>query len=118
MHMTESLLEWSATITGIFAAVTVSLNLGARITGLGFIVFTVSSVCWVVVALLSSETPLAIQNGVLFVINCVGIYRYLIFKPAGEDDGDNGHDVQHGHVAKMAAVDEKEAAYGSSSTSQ
>lgn len=77
----ESLLEWSATLTGIFAAITVSLNLGARITGIGFIVFTVSSVCWVAVALLSSETPLAIQNGVLFVINCVGIYRYLIVKP-------------------------------------
>ena len=81
----QSLLEWSATLTGIFAAITVSLNLGARITGFGFIVFTVSSLCWVTVALLSRETPLAIQNGVLFIINCIGIYRYLIVKPGGQE---------------------------------
>lgn len=83
----ESFLEWSATLTGILAAITVSLNIGARLTGIGFIVFTVSSICWIGAALLTKEPPLAIQNGVLFIINCVGIYRYLIAnQPGGGSD--------------------------------
>ena len=71
-------LEWAATGTGIAAAITVSLNLGVRVTGWGFVVFTVSSVCWIAAAVMQGETALTVQNGVLFVINLVGIYRYLL----------------------------------------
>ena len=71
-------LEWAATGTGIAAAIVVSLNLGVRITGWGFVVFTVSSVCWIAAAVMQGETALTVQNAVLFVINLIGIYRYLI----------------------------------------
>ncbi len=77
----ESVFEWSASLTGVFAAIAVAMNAGSRVTGAGFVVFTISSVCWIVAALMQKETPLALQNGVLFIINCVGIYRYLI-RPA------------------------------------
>ena len=80
----ESLLEWTATGTGIIAAVIVSLNLGARVTGWGFVIFTVSSVCWIATAVMQGEMPLTIQNGVLFVINLVGIWRYL-FHPERQE---------------------------------
>lgn len=59
MHDT---IQWFATITGICAACMVSLNLGRRPTGYGFVVFTFSSLAWITFAVLSSETPLAIQN--------------------------------------------------------
>ena len=75
---TATILEWAATGTGIAAAIVVSLNLGVRITGWGFVVFTVSSVCWIAAAVMQGETALTVQNGVLFVINLIGIYRYLI----------------------------------------
>ena len=71
-------LEWAATGTGIAAAIVVSLNLGVRATGWGFVVFTVSSVCWIAAALMQGETALTVQNAVLFVINLIGIYRYLV----------------------------------------
>lgn len=73
-----TLLEWAATGSGIIAAIIVSLNLGPRVTGWGFVIFTVSSVCWIATAVIQGEMPLTIQNGVLFVINLIGIWRYLI----------------------------------------
>ncbi|WP_430449621.1 hypothetical protein [Rhodophyticola sp.] len=76
----QDMVQWFATLTGIAAAVIVSLNLGRKLTGYGFIVFTASSIAWVCFALQAGETPLAIQNVVLTVINIVGIYRWLILK--------------------------------------
>jgi hypothetical protein len=83
---TASILEWSATGTGIIAAIIVSLNLGVTKTGWGFVIFTVSSVCWIIAALMQGEMALTVQNGVLFVINVIGIYRYLINKGPDKDE--------------------------------
>jgi hypothetical protein len=82
-----TILEWSATGTGIAAAIIVSLNLGARVTGWGFVIFTVSSVCWILTAVIQEEMALTVQNAVLFVINVIGIYRYLINKGKGDKPG-------------------------------
>ena len=71
--MSES-LEWIAMGTGIVAAIMVSADLGRRITGFAFIVFAVSSTCWVVIGLSDDEAPLMYQNIVLTVINFIGIY--------------------------------------------
>jgi hypothetical protein len=75
------ILRWTATATGIVAAVLVALNAGPRVTGIGFIIFTVCSVSWTTVGLLDGETGLGIQNLVLTAVNLLGIYRYLIAKP-------------------------------------
>jgi len=80
------IIQWGATITGIAAAILVALNLGARVTGWGFVIFTVSSVGWVAFAVMEQETPLAIQNAVLFCINVIGVWRYLFLK-AGKAGG-------------------------------
>jgi hypothetical protein len=89
-----TILEWAATGTGIVAAIVVSLNLGPIKTGWGFVIFTVSSVCWILAALLQGEMALTVQNAVLFVINLIGIYRYLINKgpdtPQGQAAGSAG----------------------------
>jgi hypothetical protein len=74
------IIQWGATLTGIAAAILVALNLGARVTGWGFVIFTVSSAGWIAFALIEQELPLAVQNGVLFVINLVGIWRYWVLK--------------------------------------
>ncbi|MBB4659762.1 hypothetical protein [Parvularcula dongshanensis] len=94
----DNAFSWAATGTGILAAVLVSLNLGVRVTGWAFVVFTVSSVAWMVTALMREEgTALFVQNAVMFVINLIGIYRYLLHpnrqlraqmaKEAGEGQG-------------------------------
>ena len=107
---TATILEWAATGTGIAAAIVVSLNLGVRATGWGFVVFTVSSVCWIAAALMQGETALTVQNGVLFVINLIGIYRYLINpsralrKQMAEEDGTSEGAAQAGGSAGATAA--------------
>ena len=79
-------LQWFATLTAIGAALTVSLNLGARITGWAFVVFTASSLAWIAIGLIQGEPPLTLQNVVLTVINVIGIYRWLWIKAPEEDE--------------------------------
>ena len=97
------ILQWGATVTGIGAAVLVALNLGARLTGWGFVIFTISSIGWIAFALAEGELPLAIQNGVLFVINLLGIYRYWFLKKTHEAAIDAlAERNDHPHVVAMA----------------
>jgi len=86
MNLVE-ILKWYASISGIIAAFMVSLDLGRRITGWGFVLFVTSSIAWIGGALMTRDEPLWTQNIVLFGINCLGIYRYLIRrkKPAHDD---------------------------------
>lgn len=70
------MVNWLAMVTGITAAILVSGDFGRKITALGFWVFLVSSVSWIIVALSESEVPLLGQNIVLTIINMIGIYRW------------------------------------------
>lgn len=77
--MTEA-LEWFASLSGIVAAFMISLDLGRRVTGFGFLLFVFSSIAWISYGLLDEEGGLTTQNIVLFGINLLGVYRYLIRK--------------------------------------
>lgn len=76
----KEILGYAAMISGTIAAIMVSSNLGRKITGYGFVIFSFSSVIWIVYALQDGEAPLIIQNAVLTLINVAGIYRWLIVK--------------------------------------
>jgi hypothetical protein len=80
METLIDVLKWSASISGMIAAFMVSLDLGRRITGFGFVLFVGSSICWMSGALLTQDWALGTQNVVLFGINLLGVYRYLIRK--------------------------------------
>ena len=75
-------LEWFATLGGIVAAVMVAGDFGRRVTGWGFVLFAFASVAWIGYGLTDEETGLLTQNIVLFAINLLGVYRYLIRKRA------------------------------------
>ncbi|MHA6719508.1 hypothetical protein ACX40Y_08640 [Sphingomonas sp. RS6] len=79
------ILKWAASISGMIAAFMVSLDLGRRVTGWGFVLFVGSSICWISGAFLTDDEPLWAQNLVLFAINLFGVYRYLIRKRAPRD---------------------------------
>lgn len=81
--MSGSVAEWSATGLTIIAALMVSLDLGRRLTGYGFLVFAVSSVLWLTVAREDGQPGLWLTNAVLLCINLVGVWRWLwLRKPA------------------------------------
>lgn len=76
-------LKWFASGSGMIAAAMVSLDLGRRLTGWGFVVFIASSIAWIAGAVMTRDFALGTQNLVLFGINLLGVYRYLIIKKPG-----------------------------------
>ncbi len=74
-----SLLRWIAALTGMSAAIIVSLKLSQNFTAWGFVIFTISSVSWAAAGLMEEEPSLMTQNIVLTIINLVGIYRWFGF---------------------------------------
>ncbi len=80
METLITVLKWTASISGMLAAFMVSLDFGRRVTGWGFVIFVGSSICWFAGAWLTKDFALGTQNTVLFGINLLGVYRYLIRK--------------------------------------
>jgi hypothetical protein len=75
--MIADLAGWLAPAATIVAAMMTAANLGARLTGFGFVVFTVGSVCWIALGLSTGQTSLIVANTVLTVVNLIGIWRWL-----------------------------------------
>jgi hypothetical protein len=75
-----TVLKWFASGSGMIAAGMVSLDLGRKVTGWGFVLFLASSVAWISGSVLTRDFALGTQNVVLFGINLFGVYRYLIRK--------------------------------------
>ena len=73
----ENQLSWVATVATIVAASLTASNLGARITGTGFIIFTVGSIAWLSLGAMTGQPALVWTNAVLTVLNLFGIWRWL-----------------------------------------
>lgn len=71
----------------MIAAMMTAANLGARVTGWGFVVFTIGSLCWTAIGLSSGQTNLLASNAFLTVVNLVGIWRWLGRQRAYQDGG-------------------------------
>ena len=78
---------WIAPVATMIAAMMTAANLGARVTGWGFVVFTLGSVCWSIVGLSTGQTNLVATNIFLTLVNFVGIWRWLGRQRAYEDGG-------------------------------
>lgn len=73
----ETIASWVATVATIGAALMTASNLGTRITGYGFAVFTVGSIAWLALGLLSGQPALVYTNVVMTGINLFGVWRWL-----------------------------------------
>ena len=73
----ENSLSWVATIATVTAASIVASNLGARITGYGFIIFTIGSLAWLGLGLMTGQPALMWTNIALTFLNLFGIWRWL-----------------------------------------
>jgi hypothetical protein len=74
-----TLLQWYGAGAGALAALIVSLDLGRRPTGIGFVIFVTSSIALIAWGFLDKEAKgIGTQNVVLLAINLIGVYRYLI----------------------------------------
>lgn len=70
-------LSWIATAATIAAASVTASNLGTRITGYGFLIFTIGSIAWLAVGLGTGQPALVWTNAVLTFLNLFGVWRWL-----------------------------------------
>ena len=76
---------WIAPIATMLAACVTAANLGARITGWGFVIFTVGSIAWSTYGYATDQPNLLWQNIALTFVNLVGIWRWLIRQARFDD---------------------------------
>ena len=72
-------LDWIAVTATIVAALITAANLGARVTGSGFVMYTLASAIWIATAVMNDFEPLSVvvMHGVLVFINLFGVWRWL-----------------------------------------
>lgn len=83
----EFVAGWIAPVATMIAAMMTAANLGARVTGWGFVVFTIGSISWSLIGLGSGQMNLLATNAFLTIVNLVGIWRWLGRQRAYEDGG-------------------------------
>jgi hypothetical protein len=70
-------ISWVATAATVLAALMTASNLGSRVTGFGFVVFTIGALCWIRVGLLTHQPALLWTNVVLTAVDLFGVWRWL-----------------------------------------
>lgn len=76
---------WIAPIATMLAACVTAANLGARVTGWGFVIFTVGSIAWTIYGQATDQPNLLWQNLALTLVNLFGIWRWLIRRARFDD---------------------------------
>ena len=80
-------ISWVATVATIIAASLTAANLGSKLTGYGFVVFTLGALCWIAVGVTSHQPALLWTNVVLTVLDIFGIWRWLGREAKVEEGG-------------------------------
>jgi len=83
----HEILAWFATVATIGGALLTASNLGARVTGAGFVVFLFGSLAWLGVGLITNQPALIWTDGILTFLNAFGIWRWLGRQAKVEDGG-------------------------------
>jgi hypothetical protein len=81
-------ISWVATVATVLAALMTAANLGPRVTGYGFAVFTVGAVCWIVVGVSNGQPALTWTNVVLVLLDVFGVWRWLGWQAKVEEGGE------------------------------
>jgi hypothetical protein len=70
----------------MIAAMMTAANLGARVTGWGFVIFLIGALAWITVSLGTGQHDLLWSNALLAIVDVIGIWRWL-GRRATLDDG-------------------------------
>ncbi|QVM82377.1 MULTISPECIES: hypothetical protein [Sphingomonadaceae] len=84
-------LQYYGAGAAALAALILSLNLGRLWSGRAFLIFVTSSLALIAWGFLDENSEgIGVQNVILLVINCVGVYRYLIAGERGKETTHQG----------------------------
>lgn len=93
----EEIAAWVAPAATMLAAMMTAANLGARVTGWGFVVFTVGALAWSVQALATGQQNLLWTNLFLTAVDAFGIWRWL-GRQARYEDGSRAATRRSAHA--------------------
>lgn len=91
----EQIASILAPVATTIAAFIVAANLGSRITGYGFIIFTVGSVSWTALGYTTDQPNLLWQNVLLTALNIFGIWRWLGWQARIEEGAEAAAEDSH-----------------------
>jgi hypothetical protein len=83
----DKILRWEAALGDVaawlalgatcIAAIMTASNLGPRVTGWGFVIFTAGAAAWIVVGIVTDQPQLLWSNVILAFVDVFGIWRWL-----------------------------------------
>ena len=68
---------WIALAATCLAAMMTASNLGARVTGWGFVIFTGGAIAWIIVGAATGQKQLLLSNVFLGAVDLFGVWRWL-----------------------------------------
>jgi hypothetical protein len=77
MGIDIELLRWAAALSTIVAASLVAWRGPARLTAVGFVLFSFAAASWIAASIIDDAPALALQNLVLLGINLFGVWRWF-----------------------------------------
>ena len=89
---------WVAPAATMIAAIMTASNLGARVTGWGFAVFSVGALAWIAVGAGTGQHNLLWSNAFLLLVDLVGVWRWL------------GRRARYDEAAQAASAKSRQAA--------
>lgn len=85
MTLLADIAGFIAPAATVIAALMTAANLGARVTGYGFLLFCLGSVTWSIVGITTEQLNLVATNIFLTLVNMMGVWRWLGRQKAIED---------------------------------
>jgi hypothetical protein len=76
----QDVLRWCASLLTIIPGIVIAARVRPSWMGWAFVALTAGAFIWIAVASMAQDHALLAQNIAITIINCVGIYRWLIWK--------------------------------------
>lgn len=69
-------LKWFGTVTGVIGALVLALNI--PISGWGWVLFGVSSLCWSIAGAVMLDYSLVVLQSAFLIVDIIGVWRWLL----------------------------------------
>jgi hypothetical protein len=79
----QEILSWCALVLTIAPGIVIAARVRPRWMGWAFVALTAGALTWIAVAYLEQNYALLAQRIAITMVNCLGIYRWLICKGEG-----------------------------------
>ena len=106
-------VNWIAAVATLIAAFTIAANLGARVTGWGFVGYVLASALWITSQTTATDpdSSVVFMHSVLLLVNLFGAWRWLAVKKRHEEGRERA--AEHSRRARVPTLFSAESLIGS-----